>query len=195
MTSRKTPTLKASGPGQTWSPAWLSVLLATAMTGCTARQPPLEALEREIELERFMGRWYVLAHIPIDNVFASEADAYNAIEEYELAADGSIRTTYTFRAGAFDGPERRFTPVGHVHDQRTATEWRMQFVWPFKSAYLIAYLDDEYERTIIGVPDRSYAWIMARRPTIPEDEYAELLTVLGSLGYQTDKLRRVPHRW
>lgn len=166
------------------------------LVGCAApRRPPLQSLDREVDLARFMGRWYVLAHIPIDNFLASEADAYNAVEEYELAADGTIPTTFTFRAGSFDGPAKKFTPTGFVHDERTNTEWRMQFLWPFKSAYLILYLDENYEKTIIGVPDRSHAWIMARTPDLPEGEYERLVDELQRLGYDLTGLREVPQRW
>jgi apolipoprotein D and lipocalin family protein len=58
----------------------------------------------------------------------------------------------------------------------------MQFVWPFKAAYLIAYLDENYETTVIGVPDRDYVWIMARTKTIPETRYQELVKWLRITG-------------
>ncbi len=70
----------------------------------------------------------------------------------------------------------------------------MQFLWPFKSAYLIVYLDEAYETTIIGVPDREYAWIMARTKTLPEKRYQELVALLAQSGHDVAKLRRVPQR-
>lgn len=59
----------------------------------------------------------------------------------------------------------------------------MQFVWPFKATYLIAYLDDSYETTIIGVPDRGYVWIMSRSKTLPEARYNELVKWLVDNGH------------
>jgi apolipoprotein D and lipocalin family protein len=70
----------------------------------------------------------------------------------------------------------------------------MQFVWPFKAAYLIAYLDADYETTVIGVPDRDYVWIMARAKTIPEARYQELVKWLTDNGHDVTQLRRVPQR-
>ena len=70
----------------------------------------------------------------------------------------------------------------------------MQFLWPFKSAYLIAYLDEEYQTTIIGVPDRDLVWIMARSKTLPEARYQELVKWLVDNGHDISELRRVPHR-
>jgi apolipoprotein D and lipocalin family protein len=137
-----------------------------------------------------MGDWYVIAHIPT----FIEKEAFNAVESYRLADDGTIPTTYTFNKGSFDGPLKTYNPRGFVHNRDTRAEWRMRFVWPFKAAYLIVYLDDNYETTVIGVPDRDYAWIMARTKTIPEARYEELVALLAETGHDTAKLRRVPHR-
>ena len=175
----------------------LVVLLSLAiLNACATNEtPPLQALDRKVDLERFMGDWYVIGFIPISIPFFSEAGAHNGVESYRLDEEGVIETTYTFRDGGFDGPEKRFTPKGWVHDEGTNTEWRMQFLWPFKAAYLIVYLDEAYEKTIIGVPDRKYVWIMSRDWDLREDEYEEMLDRVERLGYDVDKVQRVPQRW
>jgi apolipoprotein D and lipocalin family protein len=142
-----------------------------------------------------MGDWYVIASIPIDLWLASEAGAHNGIESYALREDGRIATTYTFRKGSFDGPEKTFTPVARVHNTETNAEWRMQFLWPFSSAYLIVYLDDDYQDTIIGVPDRKYVWIMSRSPDKTEAEYERLIEIATELGHDPSLIQRVPQQW
>jgi len=169
----------------------LVILSACATNGI----PPLQALDREVDLERFMGDWYVIGFIPITIPFFSEEGAHNGVESYRLTDEGVIETTYTFREGDFDGPERRFTPKGWVYDEETNAEWRMQFLWPFKAAYLIVYLDDRYQETIIGVPDRKHVWIMSRDPDMSDVDYQEMLNHVASLGYDVDEVQRVPQRW
>jgi apolipoprotein D and lipocalin family protein len=72
----------------------------------------------------------------------------------------------------------------------------MKFGWYAPEAdYLILSLDPEYQRTVIGVPDRKYVWIMSRTPTMPEAEYSQLLASLRTSGYDTDRIERVPQRW
>jgi apolipoprotein D and lipocalin family protein len=164
--------------------------MAILITAC-ATNDPSRAIDRKIDLPRFMGGWYVIASIPI----FLERGGHNGIESYRLKPDGSIDTTYVFRKGSFDGPIKKFNPTGFVHNRETNAEWRMQFVWPFRAAYLIIYLDDSYQRTIIGVPDRSYVWIMSRTPEIPDAEYQQLVKFLTSEGYDVSKLERVPQRW
>ncbi len=165
-----------------------------ALTGCQnlsknqAANGELKSITKKVDLERFMGSWYVIAHIPV----FLEKDAYNAVESYQLAADGSIPTTFTFNKGSLDGPLKTMNPKGFVYNKETNAEWRMQFLWPFKAAYLITYLSDDYQSTIIGVPSRKYAWIMARTKTIPADKYAALVKELERQGYDLAKLRKVP---
>jgi apolipoprotein D and lipocalin family protein len=182
------------------SACWLHpgvALLSVALLGaCATRDgPPLEALDRKVDLERFMGDWYVIGFIPITLPFFSEEGAHNGVESYRLTDSGVIETTYTFRKGGFDGPQKRYTPKGWVHDERTNAEWRMQFLWPFKAAYLIVYLDPDYQRTLIGVPDRSHVWILSRDPQLSDAEYERMLGHAADLGYDTRKVQRVPQRW
>jgi apolipoprotein D and lipocalin family protein len=171
--------------------ASLAVLVACA----TNDVPPLEALDRKVDLERFMGDWYVIGFIPVTIPLFSEEGAHNGVESYRLNDEGVIETTYTFRKGAFDGPEKRFTPKGWVHDEETNAEWRMQFLWPFNAAYLIVYLDEHYQKTIIGVPDRSNVWIMSREADLSDADYQEMLERVAGLGYDVEKVQRVPQRW
>jgi len=172
-----------------------SVLCAILFSACKSTNSeetalePLRALDRKVDLERFMGDWYVIAHIPV----FIEKEAYNAVESYALAEDGTIPTTYTFNKGALDGPVKTYNPRGFVHNTETNAEWRMRFIWPFKAPYLIVDLDEDYQTTIIGVPDRKYAWIMARSKTLPEKRYDALVARLAETGHDISKLRRVPH--
>src|SRR5690349_11444018 len=88
------------------------ILFAGAWLGCSAaRHPPIHTMAH-VDLERFMGDWYVIANIPT----STEKDAYNAVESYRLDADGSIATTFTFRRGSFEGEVARYQPRGFVRD-------------------------------------------------------------------------------
>lgn len=165
-------------------------LIATSMalTACQS-MPPMETVER-VDLDRFMGDWYVIAHIP---TFV-ERDAYNAVERYSLNDDGSIDTVFTFRKGDFDGERKRYNPTGFVRSKDNA-EWAMQFLWPFKGEFLVIYLDDDYEQTVIGRTKRDYVWIMAREPEMTDADYEQIVAFLDDRGYDISELREVPQRW
>lgn len=165
----------------------ITVLLFT-LSACSSMEP-LKAVER-VDLERFMGDWYVIANIPT----WIEEGAHNAVESYRVDDDGTIATTFTFKDGGFDGELKTYKPRGFVSEESNAI-WGMQFVWPIKADYRIIYLDEDYSVTVIGRNKRDYVWIMAREPVIPEHEYAVILDMLESVGYERDEVQRVPQQW
>ena len=174
-------------PGRACTVLFASLMLLA--TGCRSHAP-LASVER-VDLQRFMGDWYVIAHVPS----RPERDAVNAVESYRLAADGTIETTFRYREGSTDAPLKTMRPRGFVRPHSGNAVWGMQFVWPIRAEYVIAYLDPAYEQTIVARTARDYAWIMARTPVIPEAEYARLVARLEQLGYATSRVRRVPQVW
>ncbi len=160
------------------------------MSGCASNEKPLPTAD-SVDIEQFMGRWYVHGFTPI----IVDKEAHNAIEHYRLDEDDKIQTTYQFREGGFDGEIKTYTPVGWVHDTETNAEWRMQFLWPFRSDYLVLHVDEAYTETIIAHPSRKYAWIMLRDTEVDDEDYARLLGKLSAAGYDTSLVQRMPHDW
>lgn len=90
------------------SPAKFLLLLplVVLLSGCTSGSRLPIATVLRVDLPRFMGDWYVIAHIPT----FIEKNAYDAVESDSLQPDGTIAMTLTFRAGGPDGPAKRYTP-------------------------------------------------------------------------------------
>ena len=156
------------------------------IVGCQTMRP-IHTIE-SVDLKRFMGDWFVIASIPT----FIEKDAYNALESYRLDPDGTIATTFRFNKGRLDGPLKEYKPRGFVRHSSNAV-WGMQFIWPIKAEYRIIYLTDDYTQTVIGRSKRDYVWIMAREPSIPDQDYQNILDFLTKQGYQLENLRKVPH--
>jgi len=150
---------------------------------------PIHTVDR-VDLNRFMGDWYVIASIPT----FIEKDVYNGIESYRLSEDGTIETTFTFNKGSFDGPVKTYRPRGFVRDTESNAVWDMQFVWPFKAEYRIVYLNDDYTQTVIGRTKRDYVWIMAREMSIPQADYNRILQFIADQGYDVSKVQKVPQQ-
>jgi len=173
----------------------LILFISLGLIGCSSNQmlvgsshKPMPVVDY-VDLDRFMGDWYVIATIPT----FLERDAYNSIETYQLDNDGTIATTFTFNKGSLNGPSKIYRPRGFVKDKGTNAIWDMQFVWPIKADYRIVYLDDNYQQTIIGRNSRDYVWIMARTPTISQQDYSNLVAQVDSLGYDLEDLQKVTH--
>lgn len=159
-----------------------------SLTACQ-NLPPIKTVE-QVDLDRFMGDWYVIAAIPT----FIEKDPYNPVERYEKTSDGSIATTFSFRQGSFTGPLKVYHPTGFIVPGTGNAEWCMQFVWPFKSEYLIAYLDQDYQHTIIARNKRDYVWLMSRKPTLDQASYEQLVARIRAMGYDTSKLEVFKHQ-
>ena len=169
-------------------------LLAPAMallSGCQSTAHAPMPTVASVDLPRFMGSWYVIANIPT----FIERDAYNAVETYALAPDGSIDTRFSFNSGSFDGKPKTYHPRGFVIEGTGNARWGMRFVWPVKADYRIIYLNEAYTQTVIGREKRDYVWIMARQPAISEADYARLLQFVSAQGYDTSRVQKVPQQW
>lgn len=174
----------------TTSRALLGVIALLLLGGCQSMPKQPIATEDSVNIERFMGRWYVIAHIPT----FIEKEAWNATETYSRDADGRIQTVFRFRKGGFDGPVKTYTPNGVVKDESGAI-WGMQFIWPFRADYRIVHVDDGYEETVIGRQKRDYVWIMTREPQVSDGAWERLTAIVAEQGYDLARLRRVPQRW
>lgn len=167
----------------------LMSLLASILSACASNKLPPIATVPEVNINQFMGDWYVIAAIPT----AIETESYNAIENYTLDKDGTIATTFTFNKGSLNGPQKKYEPRGFVIDNTGNALWGMQFIWPIKAEYRITYLKADYSQTIVARNARDYVWIMARSPAISDEDYNHLRKIVADYGYDVNKLRKVPH--
>lgn len=168
----------------------MSLIACFTIGGCASSEPPLQTVDH-VDLDRFMGDWYVIANIPT----FLEKDAHNAIESYKRNDDGTIATKFVYRKGAFDGKRKEYNPRAWVRDTQSNAVWGMQFIWPIKADYRIVYLTEDYSQTVIARNKRDYVWLMARTPSIDDEDYVEISSMIESLGYDISKLRMVPQKW
>lgn len=160
-----------------------------AMVGCGSSQPIPTV--KSVDLNRFMGKWYVIANIPT----FIEKNAFNAVESYRMNENGTVATTFRFREGSYEGEEKVYHPTGFILDQKSNAVWGMQFIWPIKADYRIVFLTEDYSQTIIGRNRRDYLWIMARTPQVSDDDFEQLLHMALELGYDVSKIQKVPQKW
>jgi apolipoprotein D and lipocalin family protein len=156
----------------------VALLVSLILAGCAiSTREPMQPVSH-VNIEKFMGDWYVLANIPT----FPERGALNPIERYELNPDGTIKTTFSFIHGK-SGEARELNARGFVREGTSNAIWGMQFIWPIKADYRIVYLDPDYSTTIIGRNKRDYLWIMSRDQRVSDERLAELIDIAEKLGY------------
>ncbi|MGB1189698.1 MAG: lipocalin family protein [Pseudomonadales bacterium] len=143
----------------------------------------METVEN-LDLDRFMGQWHVLADIstPFDR------DAFAPLETYQRVDDNVVETIYSYREGAASGPIRERHLKAFVSEESTAI-WAMQIFWPIKAEYRVVFVDPDYQTTIVGRSKRDFVWVMSRDPDISSPTFDALLKKTQELGYDLSKLR------
>ncbi|MES1928454.1 lipocalin family protein [Salinisphaera dokdonensis CL-ES53] len=160
------------------------------LAACSVMPADNFPVEEQVDIDRYMGKWYVIAHIPP----SVTENAYNSIERYEQIEPGKIATTFTYLEGGFDGEQKTMKPTGSVIENTDNAVWAMRFYWVMRMQYLISYVDADYQTTIVAREKRDYVWIMARTPQIDDATYDSLVQKVADYGYDTSKLRKVPQQ-
>lgn len=171
--------------------ALLLAALTTLLAGCATppAKPPLKTVAH-IDLPRFMGDWYVFANIP----YALERGKVGTFDRYVLRPDGRIQNSFLFRRGSLDAPLQEWRGIAWVHDKTSNAEWRVQFIWPLRSPFLVIDLDPQYQWAVVGHPSRKLAWVLTRKTTLGAATYRRILARLQEQGYDASLLRQVPQR-
>jgi len=144
-----------------------------------------------IDLDKFMGRWYVFALIP--NWI--EEGGINSYDDYVLNEDGTIDITYkTIK----NDKEKMIKQKGIVVDQNVPGRWEIQFIKPwvpfYKAPYEVIMLDENYEYMVVGYPDNSFGWVMTRSTIMDSLLYVNILDTLEkNFKYNKDDFEKVLH--
>ncbi|TLD71505.1 lipocalin family protein [Phragmitibacter flavus] len=167
--------------------ASLSLLLLANCTSAMKKSAPPATVDH-VDLPRYMGDWYVIAHVP----YSLEKGKVGTLDRYAMRPDGKIDNIFLFRKETLDAPLEDWKGVAWVHNKKTNAEWRVQFLWPLRNAYLILDLDKDYQWSAVGLPNRKLVWILSRETTLPDDVYQGIVNRLAEKGYPTSKLAKVP---
>lgn len=140
-----------------------------------------------VDLDRYMGRWYVIGYIP----YAFENGRVGSYYDYKK--DGSnIDFLYKSRRHDFDHDLETRTGQAYVAKNTHNAKWRVTFTWPFYTSYLILYVDPDYKVALVGYPGRTLGWVLSRDPQMDADTYKSLLARFAAEGYDISQFRRVP---
>jgi apolipoprotein D and lipocalin family protein len=160
----------------------LIALCSLLLPACTVQVPEGVTPVDNFVLESYLGRWYEIARL--DHRF--ERGMSQVTAEYSLREDGGVRVLnrgYMDSKGEWDDAEGR---AYFVQDAQTGY-LKVSFFGPFYGAYVIVDHDPAAYSLVSG-PDRSYLWILARTPTLPQQTLDTLLAQAQALGYDTEAL-------
>ncbi|MBN2625646.1 MAG: lipocalin family protein [Spirochaetales bacterium] len=163
------------------------IMISCASSGEQPFQPTVDY----VDMERFMGDWYVIGLIP--TVF--EKDIANGVENYSRRENGEIRVRYSFRKKSPQGKEKVMFQRGWIVDSATNAEWEVSPLWPLRLPYYVLELGENYDYTVIGTNNFDYLWIMSRTPSIEESLLEDIIRRMEKRGYDRERILFMDQVW
>ena len=196
--------LKKQAHSTTAYPLALSLAMALSLGGATvvkaADLQPLQSVD-SVDLSRYLGRWYQIAHYPnkfqVKCVSDTSADykllPYGRIEVLNQCktADGS--TDKVVGEARLAQPRFLSIPVGktistaklEVRFAPALLGW-IPGVW---APYWVVQLASDYRYAVVSEPKREYLWILSRTPTLASQDRAIIDGFLQQQGFDVTRLQ------
>ncbi|MCB0389786.1 MAG: lipocalin family protein [Bdellovibrionales bacterium] len=149
--------------------------------------------EKKIDLNLYLGKWYEIAAIP--QSFQKQC-VKNTTAEYGLTDDDMIKVINSCDKN--DGSRSVAEGRARVVDKSTNSKLEVTFVklfdwiFSFGGDYWILKVGENYEYSIVGHPNRKYAWILSRTPALSLEQLERINSVLENNGYDTCLLLMSP---
>lgn len=159
-----------------------ALVVAFVWTGLPAQAETPVVSVAEVDLARYVGKWYEIASFPMffqRNCVGDTTAEYAITPERELAVTNRCRTD-----SGFDEAQGRAWPVAGGNNARL----KVSFFWPFRSDYWVIGLDRDYRWAVVGNPNRKYLWILARTPQLDGKLLDAALKAAGSQGFDLKQL-------
>lgn len=153
------------------------VATASMLTACNENYPPMDTA-KQVDLNRYVGKWYQVNFIP--NSFQSKCVA-DTQAEYQLE-NQELRVVNRCRAK--DGSIEQANGIAKLVEGSNNTKLRVSFFRPFYGNYWILDLDPNYQWVLLGEPSRKYGWILSRTPQLDPAIQKSILNKAETLGYQ-----------
>ncbi|HOX36893.1 MAG TPA: lipocalin family protein [Candidatus Brocadiia bacterium] len=172
-------------------PAWCvpaAVVICILQFGCVSKPSGLEVV-RGFNADRYLGTWHEVARM--DHSFERGLD--NVTAEYSRRPGGGLNVVNRGYDAA-KGKWREASGVAFFRGKQDIGSLKVSFFRPFYGTYDIISLDHEnYGYAIVAGPDRSYLWILSRKPALDPELLNELVGKARELGFNTDALIYVRH--
>ena len=169
-------------------------LVAVLMMAAASQSAPVRTVDA-VDLDRYLGEWFEIARFPNRFQRACTGDVRAA---YARRSDGRIDVVNRCRAA--DGHVIEAQGVARIVDARTSAKLKVRFapavlsflpfVW---GDYWIVGLADDYSWAVVGSPDRTYLWILARTPMLDTGRLDAARAAARTNGFDLDRLVMTRH--
>ena len=157
-------------------------------TSSTLGKPIDKTTVKELDLERYMGKWYEIARFP----HSFEKNLVGVTATYSIRENGKIRVLNEGYKKNLAGKLKQAEGKAKVPDENEPGKLKVAFFWNFYADYYVLELDEDYQYAMIGSKSDNYFWILSRSPQMDPATYERLLDNARKRGYNLEKLIKVP---
>jgi apolipoprotein D and lipocalin family protein len=151
-------------------------------TGCT-QDPPLATVP-SVDLSRFQGQWFEIAHLPRP----TQTDCTGTRASYALTSPTTLTLVHQCNEGSLSGPVRQNVANAVVKDSSDAAKLSVDF-GGFYGDYWIIDLGQNYEYAVVGHPSRDYLWVLSRTPKLDASTLTDVTKRAQDNGFDVTKLQ------
>ncbi|KOR33019.1 lipocalin [Achromatium sp. WMS3] len=161
----------------------LTTVVILFLTGCLGMPNTVTPVDNFM-LDRYLGKWYEIARL--DHSFERGLERVTA--EYSLRDDGGVAVInrgYSVKDKTWKVAEGKAYFVA----RKDQGYLKVSFFGPFYGSYVVFELDQkDYQYAFVCGADRSYLWLLARTPQLPQEIIDKFKRVSYQLGFDTSRL-------
>ncbi len=148
----------------------------------------------KVDLKKYSGKWYEIGRMPLF---------------FQRNCIGNVTATYTGQAGSSDitvlnecsgenstviSSEGLAMPVDEMGSKLKVTFLPSWIRWlPVgRGDYWVLARDDNYQTALVGTPDKSNLWLLARTPNISQQTYSKYRQIAQQQGYDLKEFTLTP---
>jgi apolipoprotein D and lipocalin family protein len=151
----------------------------------------------QVDLARYLGRWYEIARLP--SRFEKRCAA-NAMATYRLLGRRG-RLGVLNECQAANGRSVSVRGVARVVEGYGNARLEVSFAprllrwlpWTW-SDYWVLKVADDYRYALVGTPNRKNLWLLSRTPAMTDADLEQLLNHAGEQGFDTARIMLTPQR-
>lgn len=143
---------------------------------------------QKADIMMYAGKWYLLFTI---QSFMNK-HWRQTTETYVIHPDGYYAVFAAYKVVNEDKTKYFRSKLFVVRGSNNA-KFKSQVMWPFKNDYWIIELAEDYSYAVVGHPKCQTLTIMSRKPFLPEEIVAGIITRCKEKGYNTAKLVSQQH--
>ncbi len=166
----------------------LPILFFLFITSCVGIPKNVKPVSN-FKIEKYLGKWYEIARL--DHSF--ERGLSHVTADYTMRNDGGVKVLNRGYSAAKKSWKQAEGKAYFVEDSNQGY-LKVSFFGPFYGSYIVFELDqDNYQYSLVSGPNKSYLWILARKPVLSADIKSSLIKKAADAGFDTSKLIFVDH--